>query len=420
MAEDVLLLHPPSFYDPTISLPRFPGPIAQTVADSTTQFIVYPIGLLSIAEFLVRNGFKASVDNIGERFVIDPQFDLDKHIAELHARVYGIDLHWCIHIPGALTLARLIKRASPESFVVLGGLTSTFYSKEILLEHSYVDGVLSGEAEEPMVDLLEAIENHRQLGAVPNLTYREGSAITSNDMMTPTTDLDSYDFTRLDLVEPGKAGVFKRSSVPICRGCVFNCATCGGSQYSYSKLFKREKPAFRSPEKIAEDLMRLKEQGVRVAFLFQDAQMAGKKYCERLVEAIKKPAEEFDAIALEFFSIPPAEYLEQLSKLSSKTTFTISPEVWNQARAHHGRNYSDDQLLKLSSSCQKLGLRLTAFFMSGIVGMQQSSHENTVLWDELSSSGTRIALGSMILMDPGSLAFDDPSRFGYERKYHDT
>ena len=80
MAEDVLLLHPPSFYDPAISLPRFPGPIAQTVADSTSQFIVYPIGLLSIAEFLDRNGFKAKVNNIGERFVIDPQFDLDKHI----------------------------------------------------------------------------------------------------------------------------------------------------------------------------------------------------------------------------------------------------------------------------------------------------------------------------------------------------
>ena len=52
--------------------------------------------------------------------------------------------------------------------------------------------------------------------------------------------------------------------------------------------------------------------------------------------------------------------------------------------------------------------------MSGVAGT--SPHENAVLWDELSSLGTRIALGSMILMDPGSLAFDDPSRFGYERK----
>jgi len=415
MTTDILLVHPPAFYDEHILLPRFPGPIAQTVSDSTPQFMVYPVGLVSIAEYLERHGYRVRIDNLGERLVSDPKFDLMAYIDGLEASVFGIDLHWCVHIPGAMALAEDIKKFHPDSFILLGGFTSTLFAKEILKEYGSVDGVVCGEAEESTLALADALSNHRNLSSVPNLCYRDNDMVVVNPNAPPPSSLDDYDFTRVDLVSPSKAQVFSRSSIPVCRGCIYSCATCGGSSFSYRRLCGRNRPAFRSPQKIAEDLIKLKERGVRVAFMFQDPQMAGEEYCNQLVQAIRKPAEDMDAVAMEFFSLPSAEYLGKLTKLANRTTFTISPEASNQeARINHGKVYSDDALLELSRRCDELGLKLTMFFMSG-VAHDASAVDKEALWTKaLGPRGyTRIALGAMILLDPGSQAFDRPHDFGY-------
>jgi hypothetical protein len=70
---DVLLVHPPSFYDFRERV-SFPGPIARTVIRSTDQFVTIPFGMLSMAEYLDRNGFKVSIHNLGDRIVSDQDF----------------------------------------------------------------------------------------------------------------------------------------------------------------------------------------------------------------------------------------------------------------------------------------------------------------------------------------------------------
>ena len=95
--------------------------------------------------------------------------------------------------------------------------------------------------------------------------------------MEPSVDLDDFDFTRLDLLEPKNSifipGLLPSWTIPLARGCTYNCVSCGGSAYSYRTHLGRKKPAFRSPEKIAEDLHKLSAQGVQLVFLCQDPRM---------------------------------------------------------------------------------------------------------------------------------------------------
>ena len=256
---DVLLIHPPSVYDFRERI-WFTGPIARTVPALTPVFICVPIGLVSMGEYLNRHGYSVRISNVAERMLIEKQFDAERYIKGVDADIFGIDLHWCVHSQGAIEVANLCKKYHPNSLVVLGGLTATVFHREILERFPFVDMVVRGEAKEPTLSLLQAFDQQqRDFSKVPSITYRENERILTNSTAKPCDDLDGFEFTSLDLVEPKERMLLSGKTlcwhVPVCRGCLKNCATCGGSQYSYQKPTQnRRRP---SPTPRTEDRIRI-------------------------------------------------------------------------------------------------------------------------------------------------------------------
>jgi radical SAM superfamily enzyme YgiQ (UPF0313 family) len=126
---------------------------ATQLMSSTDQFIIPSIGILSIADYLDRNGYKVIVDNFGERMMYSKTFDVEEHIKGLSAKVFAIGLHWCVHCQGAIEVARLCKKFHPDAMIVMGGLTSTVFSNEIIEKYKFIDAVIRGEAEKPFLTL---------------------------------------------------------------------------------------------------------------------------------------------------------------------------------------------------------------------------------------------------------------------------
>jgi B12-binding domain/radical SAM domain protein len=373
MHYDVLLIHPPSIYDFREKV-IFYGPIALTVSESTNQFMTPPVGMLSIADYLDRNGYKVLVDNIDERMITSESFDAETHIANLSARVYAIGLHWCVHSQGAIEIAKLCKKLHPEALVVLGGLTATVFHEEIIRKYEFVDAVIRGEAEKPFLMLLRALEAHQELDKVPNLTFRKGRGEVKIVALTePTTDLDEFEFSRLDLLEPKGAifgpGLPPHWSLPICRGCLHNCVGCGGSAYTYKTYLGRERPAFRSPEKIVRDIQRLSEQGVERIFLFQDPRMGGKEYWRRLLAALQNEKIKLTQLTMELFDPANEEYIRELSKISVPLVLTMSPESCvDRVRRAYGRNYTNEELFRTIRTCQRYDIPIGIFSMIVLPG----------------------------------------------------
>ncbi|MEM3953347.1 MAG: cobalamin-dependent protein, partial [Nitrososphaerota archaeon] len=173
---DVLLIHPPAV-PKILGRPYFPGPVSQVSIHTTSQYIQVSQGILSIADFLDRNGFKVLIDNVGERIAFNPYFDVRRHIKQNPANVYAIELHWYNHIPGAVEMAKICKEEYPNSLVVLGGLTATIFYREILEELRFVDAVIRGEAEKAFLDFLKSYENKNRITPTPNIAFRDGDRI---------------------------------------------------------------------------------------------------------------------------------------------------------------------------------------------------------------------------------------------------
>lgn len=435
---DAIIIHPPAFYDFRYR-PVFPGAFGRSARDM--QFTKVPIGMLSIADYLDRNGFKVIVDNLGDRMAGSMSFDPEEHIRGYSSQIFAIGLHFQQHSQGAIEVARLCKKHHPNSTVIMGGLTATCFHKELIEKFDFIDGVVRAEAERPMLKLVKGLEKNGRLTETPNLTYKssEGEIIVA-PLMEGSADLDEFEYTRLDLLTPGTS-VFPEGSVPrysleVCRGCIYNCSICGGSAYTYKKYLGMNKPAFRSPEKIVRDMKKLNEYGISFIGLFQDARMAGEKYRKSLVETLKKEKPQLDRLSIDILKPSDEEFIKEISTVSRNIIMHFCPDTGSdEVRKLLGRNYSNKELLNTVRLCHKYHIPVTNFFSMGLAGETENRMKETwSLWEKLDQMDytaslkgifgdieSSVPIGGQILgpivLDPGSRAFDSPGKYGYRLLY---
>jgi B12-binding domain/radical SAM domain protein len=433
MDYDVLLIHPPAIYD-FRKKPLFSGALGSTV--ERVQFIKVPLGMLSIADYLDRHGYRVLVDNLADRMVNNKDLDAEKHIRDTSARIYAIDLHFHHHAQGAIEVAKLCKKLHPDAMVILGGLTATVFHEEIIRKYKFIDAVIRGEAEKPFLQLMRVLEKHDKLSEAPNLTYRtDAGKVCITPLMKPSKNLDEFDFTRFDLLEP-KTSLFAtgpRWSVPVCRGCIYNCVICGGSAYSYRTYFGMERPSFRSPGKIVGDIQRFNEQGIKLVNLFQDPRMGGEKYWKELMATLRREKLGIDILTMDIFTPVDEEFVREVATIGKPVIFYICPDTGAyDVRRAQGRLYSNEDLLNTAKLCHRYHIPVQVFFSVGLAGeTHETIKETWELWDKLCLLDQAALLkGSFrnieryvpmggpligpIMLDPGSLAFDFPERYGYK------
>lgn len=435
---DVILLHPPAIYD-FRKEPLFPGALGRNA--ETVQFTKVPIGMLSIADYLDRHGYKVVIDNLGDRMVNEPGIDVENHLKNMSARVFAIGLHFQQHSPGALAIASLCKKLHPHSLVILGGLTATCFHHEIIEKYPCVDGVIRAEGEKPLLELLRLLEKRDRLGDSPNLTYRshEGE-IRSCPLMPASTDLDDYVYTRFELLTPQNSIYAEDSchrwSLEVCRGCTYNCAICGGSAHTYRTRLGMDRPAFRSPQRIVADIKDLNERNVRFIGLYQDPRMGGKRYWQELFALLKKEKPEIERLSLDLLIPADEDFIREVASLGREIILHLCPDTGSdKVRRILGRPYSNEALLHTMRLCHDYRIPVTNFFSVGLAGETVDDVGKTwELWAELDAMNedarrqgnygdidATVPIGGQILgpivIDPGSPAFDDPQGHGYTLLY---
>jgi B12-binding domain/radical SAM domain protein len=431
---DVVLIHPPAMFD-FRKRTLFPGALATV---DHIQYNKVAVGVLSIADYLDRNGYNVIIDNLADRMINDKDFNAEEHIKKLSVRVFAVGLHWHQHSQGAIEVAKLCKRFHPGSLVVLGGLTATCFHEEIIQKYDFVDAVIRGEAERPFLEFMKALDKNNRITGTPNLTYRkDDNSICVTSLMPPSEDLDEFEFTRFDLVEP-RDSIYSKNRAPhwslvVCRGCVYNCAVCGASSYSYNKYLGMRKPAFRSPEKIISDIKKLNEQGVKQIGLYQDMRMGGKEYWKKLLSLLRTEKPDLDRLTLDILAPANEEFISEIASTGIETIIYLCPDTGcEKVRRMQGRNYSNEGLLDTISLCHKYNLPVVIFFSVGLAGeTHETIKETWDLWDKIyvlnsqaisqkriSNIGRCILVNGPIIgpimLDPGSLAYDSPDKYGYK------
>lgn len=432
---DIIFLHAPSVYDFRERVIMH-GPISDVIP-STCIFEMYPLGFVSMLGNLEESGYHGRIVNLGVRMLKDQKFDVDSFIKHLDAEAFGIDLHWLVHAHGSLQLAKTVKQYHPNKPVIMGGLSATYHHKQILKDYPYVDYVLRGDSvEKPILDLLQKLEENKSVEDVPNLSWRNSAGKVYDNPLTyvPET-LDDY---MLNYEYVAKSALRYRdlqSSLPFndwtdypytavisCKGCRYNCVTCGGSHSAYKNFFGREKPAFMKPKMLVEQLKIIENYIKGPIFILGDLLQGGTQYMEDVLSSIKREGVD-NPLVFEFFTTDGWKYLEKISKSCSTFALEISPESHDEdVRRFQGRNYGNVELEKTVETAFKMGcMKLDVFFMIGLPKQTAQSAIETVEYCDrlLEKYGKNGKLYPFIaplapFLDPGSLAFENPEKYGYK------
>ncbi|MBU1159202.1 MAG: TIGR04190 family B12-binding domain/radical SAM domain protein [Candidatus Thermoplasmatota archaeon] len=430
---DLVLLHPPSVMDfrkKTMLL----GPVSDLIP-STPVFEMYPIGFTTMASHLESKGYSVRIANIANKMLSSSRFSPDRFVKSIDAGMFGIDLHWMPHVQGALELARMVKRHHPDRPVVMGGFSSSYYHEELMAKHPEVDYVLRGDSTEvPLERLISALESRKSLEEIPNLTWRRGGSTKVNPITNVPETLDDIEidyglmirkvlrYRDLDGHMPYKNWKKNPMSIAVAvRGCTHNCINCAGSCDSFARNFGRTKPAYRSPDLLADDIARAEEYIKGATFIVGDIRQPGKAYASKFLKAIKERRVENEVI-IELFTPADKEFAADVGKSIESFNVQMSPETHDdQVRKAQGKPYTTLGLERSIDAFMKAGCgRFDIFYMIGLPMQTRDSVDGTVaytrkLYDQFKGQNVFPFISPLApFLDPGGNAFEFADKLGYK------
>jgi B12-binding domain/radical SAM domain protein len=430
--QDLILLHAPSVYDFRKEF-LFYGPVSDLVP-STPVFEMYPFGFMTIAAHLHKLGYKVRIVNLASMMLNDPGLDVPGLIRRLDSDVFGIDLHWLPHAHGALEVARIVKEKHPDSKVLMGGYSSTYYHDE-LVRYPQVDLVMRGDSTEiPVAELLDSLESGSSLAKVQNLSWKEGGKVAHNPMTFVPEDLDYIDvdygwivrsvIKHRDLEGHKPFADWDRyplTAVFTVRGCYQKCVVCGGSCSAMQGFLGRQRAAFRSPEKVAADIRDIQNYLEAPTFVVGDVRRGGRSYQRRFFKELKDLGVD-NHLVLEIFTPADDEYFRSIESSTSSYSIEFSPDSHSQeVRDALGRPFETEPMERTIANALQNGCsRFDMFFMIGLPRQTkesalQSAEYSRRLYNLVDNDPRLFVFSSPLapFIDPGSYAFENPEKAGY-------
>jgi len=408
MAE-IILIHPPTIFNPALFRKKF----------LSAPLVHYGYGMLYLGSFLIKNGYKIKIINIpelyqwwGYRKELLPSIFSGSHGQT--PILFGIELNWMHQSLGAIQLAKRLKKFFPEVFIVFGGVHASLFAKEILLEYSdYVDGVIKGESELSILDLLRKIESGKPPENVSGLVWTKNGKVIENPVTKILENIDE-----VPPYSPKKLGinkVFVTPAVNIMRGpCSMECIYCIGPRIPY--IFGRQKIACHSINWIIEQISILIEEGYKRLFFQDYFWCIGKDNLLKIAQALQK--EKINE-KLDYFNITSApgfldeELLEEFSRAGvDNIDYGVesgSQKVLDTVR----RKVTISQIRDSIKISVKKGIIPNTFWM---VGFPEETVEDVMKTFQLLKE--TIELGGLprwvtpLIVVPKTKLYEEPERYG--------
>ena len=342
------------------------------------SIMVMPVGLLGLADALDRAGHDVEVLHLGLRWRQDPRFSLAAHLRRRRPGLVGFSLQWHHQLHDVLEGARAARAALSGARIVLGGFTASAFAEELLERFPFVDAVVAGEGERPLVLLAGGAACAR----IPNLVYRKAGRPVRNPLSycASQQDMDRLDFARFDLLRDaesydarwveegdGRREGGREKLFYMCggRGCSVACSFCGGSAAAHRALAGRRRVVLRSPHRLLLDAAKAAAAGYRTLYLCFDPPGADPAHYLRFFSLVRRAGLKLGLI-FECYRLPGAAFLDAFAATFDRglSQIALSPDSADEKtrRRHKGYWYSNAALERCLAACARRGLRTTAYF----------------------------------------------------------
>lgn len=394
-----------------------------------------PSGMFGLATLARRAGWQCEMLHLGLEQILNPEHRLEDELGRSVPRVVAFDLMWHPQLAEVLESARRVKRALPETRVLLGGLTASWFWREILEQCPWVDLIIRGDAEEPLSRLLAELASPApDLARVPNLCRRESNRVVESpiDFVATRDVLDAAEID-LDLLRhrehydgaiehPAPEGSRdplwgnpRSFHVLVGRGCSRSCAYCGGAAPALASAFGRSSVVWRSASSVERELRYLVDRRFHTLYFAFDPPGSTALYQE-LFERVTAGGSLPAALLEQYDGLPTRELLESFARAFGERTVVLSPgsavpELRARHRAFNPSNAAvEEALRRVRDSGARALVYFTLFPDDSVETLRSTASWMAELGDRFSADLQLVT----IEVEPGAAWWSEPERFGVE------
>jgi len=199
----------------------------------------YPVGQAYLGAVLDEAGYETELLNLTNSKWEDVQEEVINKIKQWKPDIFGVSI-LSNSRTSALKLLKTIKKISPKTKIIAGGIHTTFLYEQVL-DNYPVDFVVLGEGDKTILELIKAIEQKKNLSyfkKINGIAYKFKGEIIKSKTRERITNLDSLPIPKHDFF---KQFINKSNCAYIMtsRGCPFNCSFCPSSAYWGRRLVQR-------------------------------------------------------------------------------------------------------------------------------------------------------------------------------------
>jgi radical SAM superfamily enzyme YgiQ (UPF0313 family) len=274
---------------------------------------------------------------------------------------------------------------------------------------------------------------------IPNLSYRLGGEIIENERSYCATeaDLDRLNFVDMGFMEhyeryyrhqytiPGPPQDFDPESISghflsLSRGCDRDCSYCGGSHTAHKTLAGRDHIVARSPAKVADDLKRLAEGGIKQVSLTFDIVILGDAYWQEIFSQMDQHRIRMGLVN-EFYQLAPDAFIEGFAKrvVMKHSCVALSPlSGAERVRRLNGKTFTNEEFWHTLTILKEHGVPLLVYFSLNLPGETEQTFEKALALAERVYSFYPLHLLRIIksyhTLDPLSPMGMHPEKYGIE------
>ena len=357
-----------------------------TVYKYDVRRCVSPIGLAYLAAFLEKQGYDVKILDIAAEgyhntkecgdFVTFGREDeeIKKEILGFKPDVVGVSCLFSTQGENTKKLLKLVKDINENIITITGGAHPTF-SIEELLDHGYADYIVIGEGELPMSQLLDALNNGRDISKIGGLAYKEKGKKFINrekqfienldDLPLPARHLLNMElYFKINIPHNPYCSGKRVTQITTSRGCNARCMFCSTTNFWGNRYRAR------SAQNVISELKELKAKYKIDEIQFSDDNFSlNKKRALEILEGIKDLGMIWCAPnGIAVWTLDD-EFLKKM-RASGCYQLTFAIESGNQEVLNKiiKKPLNLKKVKPLVKKAQKLGIKVHAFCICGLPG----------------------------------------------------
>jgi len=339
------------------------------------ESLTMPLGLLYLAARMEQAGHEVYLEDL--QLCRSPLTRLEAALRQHKPALAGIT-SFSLNLSAASKILQKVKRLSPDTITVWGGPHVSFDDQDILRRHPWVDVVVRGEGEETLVEVVDRVQQRKNLDGVLGITWRGKEGNIQTNLARPfREDLDQLPRPAWHLLKLSRYRAFgDGASLMTSRGCPHRCVFCVGRKMIGAK------GRFRKPQAVVDEMEALARLGFRRIRIEDDLFTFRKERALDICREIDRRRLSIRWRAYSRVDTIDAELLEWMKKTGCERLLygaeSGSPEILKKIR----KGITPEQTRRAVEMTREAGIGVLASFVLGLPGETPQTLRQTLEFAE--------------------------------------